>query len=209
MNVVGRLATRLGPADRRRMSLARVLLALLVRRAGHGYRLRARVPVELGLPPVEEPSHVYAALAALERAGLVRCDGETAERGKRSYAATAAGCAHVEAWLDRPLADRSLLRRPLLLKAAVWLHLGAWPSARVLRAERTARLRRLAARLEPPPVPLADVLRERTRRHLEIELWLLDRLASERPVSAGGVRRGPQPERDRGTSSRPPGSASR
>lgn len=172
------------------MSLARVLLALLAREPDHGYRLRARVAADLGLPAVAEPSHVYAALGALERAGLIRHDGAAKERGKRAYAITAAGREHLASWLDRALADRSLLRRPLLLKAAVWLHLGERPGTRLLRGERAARRRLLAARPNAPPGSFADLLRERTRRHLEIELWLLDVLASgdRSPVERASLR---------------------
>ncbi len=182
--------------DRCAVSLANVLLALLIRGPDHGYRLRARIARELGLPAVREASHVYAALAELERAGLVeRSEGAVDRRGSRKVVATSAGRAHLSICLACRLDDGRLLRRPLLLKAAVWSFLGERPSRRMLRAERTACERRLGD-LPAPRGALAGLLRERALRHLEVERWLLDRLAS--PEGAADA-----------PSSRPTGSASR
>jgi len=185
-------------ADRRDVSLANVLLALLVRRPDHGYRLRARVVGELGLPAVREASHVYAALAELERAGRVeRRDATPANRGSRQLAATSAGRAHLASWLARRAADATLLRRPLLLKVAVWTFLDERPSRRTLRAERAACERRVGDPAAEPRGLLAGLLRDRALRHLEVERWLLDRLAS------------PEGDATATASSRPTGSASR
>lgn len=181
------------------MSLANVLLALLVRGPDHGYRLRARVAGELGLPPLREPSHVYAALADLERAGLVERRAETAaERGSRLLAVTPAGRTQLAAWLARRMDDGALLRRPLLLKVAVWTFLGERPGRRTLRAEQGACERRLGVPGTDPGTPVGALLRDRARRHLEVERWLLDRLASSAGDDAAAS-----------ASSRPPGSASR
>lgn len=185
-------------ANRRGVSLANVLLALLARRPDHGYRLRARIAGELGLPSPREPSHVYAALAELERAGLVeRRDEIEARRGCRQLAATSAGRAHLAAWLARRVDDGALLRRPLLMKVAVWSFLGERPGRRALRAERAACERRLGDPGSEPRGVLGALLRDRARRHLEVERWLLDRLAE------------PEGDADATPSSRPTGSASR
>lgn len=190
------------------MSLPLLVLALVAGRPDHGYRLHARIAEELGLPDVAEPSHVYAALAALARCGLIRGRTEHASGRRREiYSATAAGRERLAAWLERPGDDRTVLRRPALLKAAVWLYLDERPEPRTLRAERAVRARRIAARpralLVVQPV-LADLLRARERRHLAIELSLLDRLVPpESPDRRdGGAQR-------RGTSPRPTGSGSR
>ena len=166
------------------MSLAHLVLGLVVRRPDHGYRLHARIGSELGLPDVSEPTHVYAALASLERAGLVRGTAESASgRARRTFEATAAGRERLASWLERPCDDRTLLHRPLLLAAAVWLLLGERPGPRTLRVERAARTRRTDPRAASAHAPLGELLCRRARRHLEIELWLLDALAS--PTSAG------------------------
>lgn len=189
------------------MSLAHLVLGLVVRRPDHGYRLHARIGAELGLPELAEPTHVYAALAALERAGLVEGWEERASgRMRRTFAATDAGRARLATWLGRPCDDRSPLRRPLLLRAAVWLHLGERPEPRTLGAERAARLRRIGARTCPAQAVLANLLRVRERRHLEVELWLLDRLASSEAAETPTPARAVAAVRP---SSRPTGSGSR
>jgi DNA-binding PadR family transcriptional regulator len=171
------------------MSLAHVVLSLLVRKSGHGYGLHARIGAELGLAPPPESSHVYGALAALERAGLVEGRVERpSARLRRTFAVTAAGHERLRSWIDRPGDDRALLRRPLLVKAAVWLHLRQRPLSRTLRAERAQRTRQIAAHRVPARSPLEALLRSRARRHLEVELWLLDRLAPATRLDPASVR---------------------
>jgi len=177
------------------MPLEDLVLGLLAQGPAHGYRLRARLEAELGAQRPLETSHVYAALARLEDHGLavgrVELDGQG--RTRRVFNLTAAGRARHRALLDRPGACWTLLRRPLLLKTALLAVLGEHLGRRSLQAERALRERLLRGLLaSPPATEVARLLRDRERRHLEVELWLLDALG-----------RPPAP------TTRPPGSGSR
>lgn len=158
------------------MSLEHLVLGLLVQAPAHGYSLCARVNEQLcELRPVH-PSHVYAALGRLERGGLAVAHTEREQRRThRVFSVTAAGTAAHRAWRARGDRGRSPLRRPLLVKAALLAMLGEQQGPRLLRAERTARERLLGElRALPPAATIACLLRERARRHLEVELWLLE-----------------------------------
>jgi DNA-binding PadR family transcriptional regulator len=166
------------------MAVKHVVLGVLAERPQHGYRVHEHLRRAYGGAPALEPSRVYAVLADLERDGLVagRTMQSASGRMRRVCEITAAGRAALSAWLARHDACRVFLQRPLLLKVALAAYLGQVLDARLLRAERVARERRrrllrdaVDARTTAP-----DVLAERRAlAHLEVELWLLDRLANE------------------------------
>ena len=164
------------------MALDHVLLGLLEQGPAHGYRLCRRIDASFGeLRPVQ-PSRVYARLAALEEQGLVigRDETDPRRRPRRVFTITERGRAVYRAWLVRPAACTTLLRRPLLVKVALAAHLGERLGYRMVRAESTIRARLLRSLCESPPVTTVErLVRERAVRHLEVELWLLDRLAQE------------------------------
>ncbi len=169
------------------MALADVVLGLVSVAPAHGYALHARLVRTLGRDVGLERSHVYAALHALLRAGLatVRDDAPAAAPARRQYAATPGGAAALRAWLDRPPSDgRSVLLRPLLAKAAVLELLGHVPSRRTMLAERRPRERTIEQCSRPTDDVLTRLLRERARRHAEVELWLLDQLRENRAQGA-------------------------
>lgn len=175
------------------MALDQLVLGLLAQGPAHGYRLRARLEEAFGARRPVEASHVYAALAGLERQRLVasRVAHDQQGRTRRVFAITAAGRRQLRAWCDLPTACPTLLRRPLLLKTAIAALLGERLARRSLQAERASRerlLRDLAA--VPLPGPIARLLQDRARRHVEVELWLLDVLAGRatpttRPPGSG------------------------
>jgi len=161
------------------MSLEHVVLGFLVAAPAHGYGLCARINDQLGeLHPVHA-SHVYAALAKLERRGLVTAHvAHERRRARRVFFVTTGGVRAHDAWRDER--GPSPLRRPLLAKAALLALLGERHGARQLRAERAARECLLGElRSLPPAAAIACLLRDRARRHLEVELWLLDQIARE------------------------------
>jgi len=166
------------------MSVKHIVLGLLEHAPAHGYRVSERLGRSFGTAFTVEPSRVYAVLAELERDGLVlgHCEIDESRRSRRSCEATAAGRAELRAWLARPGACRTFLRRPLLLRVAVAAATGACLTAKTLRAERAARERLLrnlqAARTGTAVERLLDA---RLAAHLEVELWLLDRLAGGAP----------------------------
>lgn len=159
------------------MALEHLVLGLVAGGVRHGYAIWRHVDDALGGRGTVQRSHVYAALATLERRRLVVA-GEvpaTGRAGRRAFDATAAGGTWLRAWLDRAPRDATLVvQRALFVKLAVRALLGERPSRREVAAERAARHaipdRAVASR------PLLCLLRERARRHAEAELWLLERL---------------------------------
>lgn len=192
------------------MALTDVVLGLVCVAPAHGYALHAQLVRVLGRDARLERQHVYAALRALARDGLVVARDERAPRTRRRriYAATDAGRAATRAWLARPLGDtRTILQRPLLVKAAALELLDVAPERRALLAE-SARLDRIDVTSAMPAgaatsdlAHLARLLRARERRHAAVERWLVDRLA-ERQVRATG-------HPARGATTRPRASTSR
>ena len=173
------------------MALEHLVLGLVAGGVRHGYAIWRHVDDALGGRGTVQRSHVYAALAALERRSLVvACEVPANGRaGRRAFAVTAAGDARPRAWPGRaPARATPGLQRAPFLKLAGRALLGAHPSRRDVEAERAAR------RALPDPGgasrPLVRLLRERARRHAEAELWLLDRLEAAVPPPATGSRSG-------------------
>ena len=181
------------------MALDHLVLGLVAANVGHGYAIARRITELQGGRGSVQRSHVYAALARLERRGLIAVHPEPpARRPRRTFAATDAGRGWLAAWLDRTPEDgAALLRRTLLVKLAVRELLGERPSRRELSAERAARRHDAgepgADRTADAAVvrdPVAALLLARARRHRDVELWLLDRLDAQH---GGAGAAGPVP----------------
>ncbi len=177
MIVRAALASRPPSRDAARMALEHLVLGLVAGGVRHGYAIRRRIDDALGGRATVQSSHVYGALAALERDGLVAARArEEAGRRRRGFEATPAGAARLAAWLSSPPPDAAaVLRDPLLVELSVRALLDAPPSRREIAAERAAR-----GGGRPPIAPddgLARVLRDRTERRRAVALRLLDRVA--------------------------------
>ncbi|HEY8516804.1 MAG TPA: PadR family transcriptional regulator [Candidatus Binatia bacterium] len=185
------------------MSVKHIVLGLLEHGPAHGYRLRERLNRSFLAGRELEPSHVYALLAELARAGLVVAVDEDppSRRRRRCYALTDAGREVLRRWLVDEPACRAFVARPLLIRVALAAHLGERLDAKLLRAERRARERlvrelrdeRRGSTLErlADLRTLAHLADLRTLAHLEAELELLGELEAfadaargERPVSS-------------------------
>ena len=161
------------------MALDHVVLGLVAAGVRHGYAIWRRLDRPTGTNLRVQRSHVYARLAALQRRGLVvPSPPRTGDRrAQRAFEATDEGRAWLRAWLDREPSDGlAFLHRALLLKCVVRALLGERPSGRGLAAE--SRARRSVGDGDDASDPLVRLLRGRARRHADVELWLLDRLAA-------------------------------
>jgi DNA-binding PadR family transcriptional regulator len=179
------------------VALAQVVLGLVAGGVRHGYAIWRRIDDVHGARGRVQRSHVHAALAALERRGLVvaALPGPPVGRRRRTFDTTSAGRESLRAWLACEPSDAVLvLQRTLLMKCALRARLGERPARRLITAERGARLV-VIDRAEPCETfspdgdALGRLLRERARRHADVELWLLDRLGVE-PARATRSRPG-------------------
>lgn len=160
------------------MALQNLVLGLVAAGVRHGYAIRRRIVDALGGRATVQPSHVYGALAALERDGLVTArTEEKSGRYRRTFESTPAGDARLATWLSsRPPDAAAVLRDALLVKLSVRALLDAPPSRREVAAERVARRR--CGPTTAPDDALARVLRDREQRRREVALRLLDGVAS-------------------------------
>ena len=174
------------------MALEHLVLGLVAGGVRHGYAIGRRIDDALVGRATVQRSHVYAALAALERRGLAvaRMEGATGRR-RRTFDPTPAGRTRLAAWLARRPADAAaVLHRSLLVKLAVRALLDDLPSRREVAIARAAR-RRLGEATAVGDV-LARMLRERARRRAAVETSLLDRLDAGREPSATATRSRPE-----------------
>jgi len=128
------------------MALEHLVLGLIAGRARHGYALWRRIDGMLGTRGTVQRTHVYHALAALERRRLVVARDESTPSGprRRIFTLTADGRASLRAWLAGGSARGPLVpQHALLVKLVVRARLGDWPARRELRAERALRVQRL------------------------------------------------------------------
>lgn len=103
------------------MSLKHAVLALIVERRGYGYELAQRFEERVGPAWRLNPSAVYPALDALERAGLAAISvrqGGSRRSPRVLYAPTAAGAAALDAWLGAAQLPPEPIRADLHLRLA-------------------------------------------------------------------------------------------
>lgn len=166
------------------MALEHLVLGLVACGVRHGYAVWRRLDDAADVHGRVQRSHVYATLASLARRRLVvPSEPEAHDRlRRRTFDLTDDGRAALRAWLDRRQSDATIvLKRTLLVKCVVRALLDERASARGLAAE--SRARRAVTARGGSSDPLVRLLRERARRHADVELWLLDRLAAAPPAT--------------------------
>ncbi|MBM4242213.1 MAG: PadR family transcriptional regulator [Deltaproteobacteria bacterium] len=171
----------------RGMALDHLVLGLTAAGVRHGYAIWKHIDAMLGGRRAVQRSHVYGALASLQRRGLAvaREERPDGRRPRCRFDPTPRGRDWLAAWLaHEPRGVTAVLQRTLFMKVAVRGLLGEQPARREVGAERSARLRP-AGRVAGDD-PLVRLLGERRRRRLEVELWLCDRL--DEPARSGATR---------------------
>jgi DNA-binding PadR family transcriptional regulator len=125
------------------MSVKYGLLALLGQAPMHGYQLRAEFEQSTGMTWPLNIGQVYSTLSRLTRDGLVEETGLADESGKVVYRLTDAGRAELTTWFTTPVAPAEHPRDELAIKVALALRTPDVDVSAVLRAQRTATLRKL------------------------------------------------------------------
>lgn len=171
------------------MSFPQTLLGLLEPAPRHGYELKREYDARFGLHRAVKPAQVYSTLSRLLRDGDIAVVGVERVDGpdRTTYALTAGGVTHLEAWLAEPEAATPYLQSAVYTKVVLAL-LSGRPADQILDIQRTAHLavmRTLTARKRG--ADLATTLAcDFSLFHLEADLrWLehtaarLHRLAQE------------------------------
>jgi DNA-binding PadR family transcriptional regulator len=125
------------------MSVRYGLLALLGREPMHGYQLRAEFERSTGTTWPLNIGQVYSTLSRLSRDGLVEETGLSDEPGKVVYRLTVAGRDALTSWFTTPVTPAEQPRDELAIKVALALNSPDVDVSKVLRAQRTATVRRL------------------------------------------------------------------
>jgi DNA-binding PadR family transcriptional regulator len=165
------------------MSIRHGLLALLERGPRYGARLRAELEARTGALWAPTAEQADAALAGLERDGLVVDEGRDA-RGRTMYALTAAGRAELRDWYARPV-ERTAPRDELAIKLVmavgepgVDVRTVIETQRRHLREALREYTRQRCEALGEPPAHRGEVARllvlEQRVLHTEAELLWLD-----------------------------------
>lgn len=171
------------------MSFPQTLLGLLEPGPRHGYDLKREYDVRFGGQRPVKPAQVYATLGRLLRDGDITVVGVERVDGpdRTTYALTADGVTHLEAWLAEPEQATPYLQSTVFTKVVLAL-LSGRSAAQVLDAQRSAHLavmRELTVRKKRADLP-TTLACDFTLFHLEADLrWVehtaarLDRLAEE------------------------------
>lgn len=125
------------------MSVRYGLLALVGREPMHGYQLRAEFERSTGTTWPLNIGQVYSTLSRLSRDGLVEETGLSEEPGKVVYRLTEAGREALTSWFTTPVTPAEQPRDELAIKVALALNSPDVDVSKVLRAQRTATVRRL------------------------------------------------------------------
>lgn len=126
-----------------------VVLALIAEKPRHGYEIIKAIEERLAGAYSPSPGVIYPTLTLLEETGYAALDA--AEGGKKSYAITAEGQAHLES-------NRAAVEAILARMAEVSTAHGGGPAPQVVRAMENLKL---ALRMKMASGPLGD---ERIRR---------------------------------------------
>ena len=171
------------------MALPPTLLGLLEPRPRHGYDLKREYDERFGAQRPVKPAQVYATLGRLLRDGEIRVVSVQRAEGpdRTTYALTADGVTHLQAWLDEPEDASPFLESAVFVKVVLALRSGR-PAAHVLDTQRSAHLsvmRELTARKRGADLASTLAL-DHALFHLEADLrWLthtaarLDQLGQE------------------------------
>ncbi len=169
------------------MGLKHVVLAVLVHAPAHGYEVHQRLIETLPVGRPCDSSRVYAILGVLRREGWIEGRPEPLARGRvrTRYRLTEDGVRALRAWLERPRAASTLLRRGFLVRLAYASGLARDEACALwTRTVRSIERRRERADTSvPDEAPLARLLRVRELGQLDVELRaareMLDRAAGE------------------------------
>src|ERR1700749_4051023 len=119
------------------MPIRRGLLTLLAREPMHGYQLRSEFDAATGATWPLNIGQVYTTLSRLERAGVVRRVGGSAD-GPVTYRITEQGLEEVTNWFDAPVAREGRPRDELAIKLALALTTPGVDVHKVVQVQRTA-----------------------------------------------------------------------
>jgi DNA-binding PadR family transcriptional regulator len=178
------------------MPIQHAVLGLLAEGPSYGYELKANFEEAIG-PQWGELNigHLYQILDRLMRDRLVRrrAVAQSDRPDKLVYRLTKNGRVELDRWLGSPFVRSAGYRDDFFLKLLVAARLGKNPLEQVLRGQREAYLRELAAlgglRGKYGKEPLVSLLLEAALLHTEANLKIVER-AEERidDLSSGDAR---------------------
>jgi DNA-binding PadR family transcriptional regulator len=161
-----------------------MVLALLAKEPAHGYELKQAIEQTFGgAYPSPNIGQIYVTLARLEKDGLVRGE-DVAQRNrpkKRVYELTLAGREAVATWIDEP-SDGPRLRSEFFLKLALAPMTGTADRVSLINRQRRHLINLMRGLAEPATEhanPIADLLLEGARLHLQADLDWLSRCQEE------------------------------
>ncbi len=179
------------------MPIHHAVLGLLAEGPSYGYELKGRFEEAVG-PQWGELNigHLYQVLDRLVRDGLVtRRDVQQRNRPDRVvYRLTRTGREELDRWIGQPLARQGGYRDDFFLKLFVASRLGEERLRDVIRAQRDAYMRELAALAELRTAhqedPLISLLIEAATLHTRARLQVADRAEEQAAhlTQAGSIR---------------------
>ena len=153
------------------------LLGFVRQQPSHGYDIYRQLSQSPELRPVwrMKQSRLYALLARLEEAGLLRATAE-AQDGRpprKVFHLTAAGAAAFDAWLTEPVAQPRDIRLEFMLKLYFALQAGGETAARLVERQRAVCAGWLVDKGEAADAPFARAVASYRQAHVRaIGEWL-------------------------------------
>jgi DNA-binding PadR family transcriptional regulator len=156
---------------------APALLGFVRRQPRHGYEIYRQLTQSPELRPVwrMKQSRLYALLARLEEAGLLRSTAELSDGRppRKVFHLTAAGAAAFDEWLARPVAQPREIRLEFMLKLYFALQEGGETAARLIARQRAVCDGWLVAKSAAAEAPFAQAVAAYRRAHVAaIGAWL-------------------------------------
>lgn len=160
-----------------------MLLALLAKETAHGYELKQALEQIFGSAyPSPNIGQIYVTLGRLEKDGLVRGEdvAQTNRPNKRVYELTPAGREALSVWIDEP-SDGPRLRSDFFLKLALAPMTGTADRVALINRQRRHLINLMRGLSDPAERdnPIADLLLEGARLHLQADLDWLGRCQEE------------------------------
>lgn len=153
------------------------LLGFVRRQPRHGYDIYRQLTQSPELRPVwrVKQSRLYALLARLEDAGLLRATAEPADGRppRKVFHLTAAGAAAFAEWLAQPVAQPRDIRLEFMLKLYFALQEGGETAARLVERQRAVCAGWLVEKSSAAEAPFAQAVTAYRRAHVRaIGEWL-------------------------------------
>ncbi len=160
-----------------------MLLALLAKETAHGYELKQALEQIFGSAyPSPNIGQIYVTLGRLEKDGLVHGEdvAQTNRPNKRVYELTPAGREALSTWVDEP-SDGPRLRSDFFLKLALAPMTGTADRVALINRQRRHLINLMRGLSDPAERdnPIADLLLEGARLHLQADLDWLGRCQEE------------------------------